>query len=137
MAERLGRWTSKELAAETGSHIASTRSSIRMMHKHGLIHIAAWTDLRGMSGHPLAIYQWGEGVDAIKPRAPGTKAQRQTRRVQVKRAQLTARYGQEVARKILNARKYGGAEAIVIDGKTIYRRGPTPERFRESACTTA
>lgn len=117
----IGRFTSEELAREAATEAQHARESIRAMRRLRLIHIAEWKHSSKCKKF-VAVYQVGEGVDAVQPPTL-TKAEITAEHKRKTRAKLVAMFGDEVARKCLTARRYGGADAVVVDGITIFRRG--------------
>ena len=124
-AQAMRLFTSAELGQQANCEMNNARKSIRTMRRHGLIHITDW--VKNSNGVAVALYQWGEGTDAIRPRK---RSRREIARVnmQKRRARLIEEYGIEAARRIIKCRRLGGAEHIVIDGKSVYRRGKNPRK---------
>jgi hypothetical protein len=134
----LGRFTSEDLAREAATEAQHARESIRAMRRLKLIHIAEWEHSKKCRKF-VAVYQVGEGVDAVQP-PTRTNAQINKAHKRETRAKLVAMFGDEVARKCLTARRFGGADAVVVDGITIFRRheiGPTEgvKRYSRSEST--
>ena len=122
----LGRFTSEDLAREAATEAQHARESIRAMRRLKLIHIAEWQRSSKCKKF-VAVYQVGEGIDAERP-PTRTKAQTNKEHRRETRAKLVEMFGDEVARKCLTARRFGGADAVVVDGITIFRWheiGPT------------
>lgn len=117
----LGRFTSEDLAREAATEAQHARESIRAMRRLKLIHIAEWQQSSKCKKF-VAVYRVGEGVDAEQP-PTRTKAEITAEHKRETRAKLVATFGDKIARKCLTARRYGGADAVVVDGITIFRRG--------------
>ena len=120
-AKVLGRFDSRELYTQAACYPENARKSIRKMRRAGMIHVAEWR--RDHRGVMVAVYQWGAGQDARKPPVL-SKRVRDRRCARRFRAGLVDKFGLEVARKIYKSRNSGGADCVVIDGITVYRRGP-------------
>lgn len=134
----LGRFTSEDLAREAATEAQHARESIRAMRRLKLIHIAEWQHSSKCKKF-VAVYQVGAGLDAEQP-PTRTKAQINKDHRRETRARLVEMFGDKIARKCLTARRYGGADAVVVDGITIFRRGeigPTEgvKRYSRSAST--
>lgn len=96
------------------------RRAMLSFREIGLAHKAEHIRRTGMGGTQIIVWAYGCAPDAPKlPREPSTVVRR--RRVD----RLRTTYGNRVATKILQCRKDGGADKIVINGETIYQRGKT------------
>lgn len=99
-----------------------TLAALNTLHACGLIHVAAWRPVTVGGGWPAKVWAFGYGEDAPRPPARDAKAIRRESWHR-RRAHLAEQYGDEVARKIYRSRNNGGADRIVIDGRTVYERG--------------
>lgn len=113
--KKVKRATARECAMALGMHETYASRLARNMRKEGLVHVDRWI-LR--TGQHIPVYAIGAGKDAPYPK-PKTKLQIQRDR----KRRLEAQYGFEIANRIRATRREGGAERIVIDGKTVYQRG--------------
>lgn len=115
-----------ELVKRVGYSEHCTQRAVRELHALGIIHIAKWRPAEG-GGFPAKLWKCWPRKDAEKPPLASKKQSRlKWYRKTVKT--MTDLYGHSVARKVLTSRKYGGADKIVIDGKTIYERQPRSGR---------
>jgi hypothetical protein len=87
-----GPSTAQELADYTGMSILTVQRTLRVMHRRGVIHVAAWNeDMRG--AWTLRSFALGRGKDAKKP-PPKTRAQyEQNRRDRLRTAAVGPMYG--------------------------------------------
>ncbi len=117
--ETLGPATRYRLALECHldqNHAANLVRRLRALP--GLIHIAAWALPENGRGPWTPVYALGAGRDARKP-IPSTPAQKS----RLRRARLIEKIGVHHADRILRSRQAGGIDTLVIDGRTVYRRG--------------
>jgi hypothetical protein len=85
----------------------------------GLVYIAAWDRYGdGQSGNMAPRYAIGNQADAPKPKRVSNKVAQRNRAQRLREA-----YGSHIAWRMMESRHSGGADRIVIDGKTIYERG--------------
>lgn len=112
-----GRYADHELAAAIYCDRGVAKDVLNKLHKAGILRIAGY---RRTGSTPQALYGFlmGEKRDASPP-PPLTNAERQRKR----RAHLKELYGQH-AWRVHTSRNWGGAETLVIEGKTVYRRRP-------------
>lgn len=114
-----GPATTYELAEKC--HVVDRHAlwSLHRLHEVGLAHITAWRKQfgGGARGRPhFAVWVCGPGAHAPKP-PPETAIAVQRRRTE----RLRKQYGKNTPR-ILRSRSNGGADVIVVDGETVYRR---------------
>lgn len=64
-----------DLAGEMGVHRETAIRYIRILRKHGLARIGAW-DRRDAGGAPIALYAFGPGINAKRPKALGVSPER-------------------------------------------------------------
>jgi hypothetical protein len=103
-----------ELAAACWCDRGVAKDACNKLHAAGILRIAQY---RRTGATPHALYGFAMGKpDAIRP-VPLTNAEKQSRR----REHLKAVYG-EYAWRVHTSRNGGGAETLVVDGKTVYRR---------------
>jgi len=115
--ERVGPASRKALEIACYVDQSHARKEIfRMRSAGGLVHIASWE--LGAHGPYVAVYGIGPGRDAKRPKAL-TPAQK-TRRL---RADLAERFGHTTMERIRRSAANGGISALVVDGRTVYRRG--------------
>jgi hypothetical protein len=96
----------------------------------GLVHIGGWRRQFGAGARfrrPLAVWHFGYGKTACRVVDNSAKSARDRR---VKR--LREEFGDEIASRILASRSNGGADRIVVDGRTLYERGK-PRGYRRAA----
>lgn len=119
--ERLscGDCSIKTLCIDCATGENSARTLITQMHRAGVIHLRAYLPAVGVGGMHTLIYRLGPGRDAKRPKRRGKKEL-----YQEWRARKVARFGREIAATMLRSRSYGGAERVVIDGRTVYQRRP-------------
>lgn len=112
-----GRHADNDLAAAIFCDRGVVKDTLNKLHAAGILRIAGY---RRTGATPQALYwfQMDEMRDASPP-PPLTNAEKQRKR----RAHLKELYGQH-AWRVHTGRNWGGAETLVIDGKTVYRRRP-------------
>jgi hypothetical protein len=60
-------YTAVELAAVVHCTIRCSRLIVSKLHKEGLVHIQSWKRVE-YNSIPAAVYRYGIGVDAVKPK---------------------------------------------------------------------
>jgi len=112
--------TATRYALSVACHIdqCHAASEIRRMRRAGgLMHIVAWVRPDAGHGSYAPVYAIGTGVDVPKPaQIPRHELCRRYREG------LKERFGKDIASKITRGRNNGGADSVVIDGRTVYRR---------------
>jgi hypothetical protein len=89
----------------------------------GLVHICKWKRKGGdVGGAPLAMWQFGQAIDAPRPAALDLKACKR-RHYHKRKDRIIQQFGDEVWNRIRVSRSQGGADKLVVDGKTVYQRG--------------
>jgi hypothetical protein len=121
----------KEIIARVGYSERCSMRAINDLHKLGIIHIHAWRPAVG-GGYPAKLWKCWPGKDAEKP---PRVTQKQARLAWYHRKinEMTEKYGRKIARKMVYSKTCGGADKIVIDGKTVYARRDRPGRPARSA----
>lgn len=121
-AYRLAEWAGcTYLTLVRGSYLTAMRLAGRI-YKHSY-------RPNPVCGNPIVIWAAGFREDAAYQ--PVSKEHhKQVRREHAE--WLRERYGRAVARKILQGRNSGGADRVVIDGKTIYQRKKIKPRRQEA-----
>lgn len=109
----------------------TTCAALNILHECGLIHIKTWRPVTTGGGFPAKVWAFGYGEDAQRPKARDAKEIRRNC-WHKRKADVTQKYGIEVARKIFKSRNQGGADRIVIDGRTVYQRGAPVITRREA-----
>jgi hypothetical protein len=61
--QNLGKGSVVGISKFMNSEIKSTYAHLRRLHKLGMIHIAEWG--KSNSGHPLKVFKYGAGKDAV------------------------------------------------------------------------
>jgi hypothetical protein len=61
--QKLGKASVVTLSRSTNTDLKATFAHLRRLHKLGMIHIAEWS--KSSSGHPLKVFKYGNGVDAV------------------------------------------------------------------------
>jgi chromosome condensin MukBEF MukE localization factor len=61
--QNLGKGSVVGISKFMNSEIKSTYAHLRRLHKLGMIHIAEWG--KSNSGHPLKVFKYGAGEDAV------------------------------------------------------------------------
>ena len=97
----------------------AARYLAEMMRCDGLVHIKSWARLNPAgNGQWSAVYAIGPGTHAKKPKLI-TMRQKNINH----RRRLENKLGRDLMQRVLTTRKRGGADTLVIDGRTVYRRG--------------
>lgn len=111
------RWTMAKECHIDQYHAANiVRLMIRL---GGLLHISGWSRPESGHGSYAPIYSIGPGANKPKPKQLTATVKSRNRR-----NSLIERFGDSlIAERICRSRRNGGADRIVIDGKTIYQRG--------------
>jgi hypothetical protein len=60
---KLGKGSVVTLSRSTNTELKATFAHLRRLHNIGLIHICEWS--KGSSGHPLKVFKYGHGIDAV------------------------------------------------------------------------
>jgi len=112
-----GRYSDAELSAACFCARGVAKGALNKLHAAGILRIAGY---RRTGAIPQALYWFrtDDARDALPP-APLTNAQRQARRCE----HLRIVFGHH-AWRVHASRNSGGAETLVLDGKTVYRRRP-------------
>lgn len=115
--------TARDISVEIGRNHKSIDHMIKKLHEQGKVHIASWK--RGMQGPIAAMYQWGPGQDAKRPK-PLTASQKCKRYRQSGPSQSAKQ--QRIARQGV---KSGGLAAIdpllaAIMGQSINQKKEQP-----------
>ena len=126
----LGRGSNEEISAKAFCGVKHTRKVLMDLRECGLVHIADYRKRDGVGGTRIHIWQFGPGEEHEKV---VVKDHIQIRRK--RRRRLVSEYGVEIARRIIASRSKGGADRIVVDGKTVYQRGKPRGKYARS--TTA
>lgn len=111
--------TIKTLCADCAVSDSGARPLLRQMARAGAIHLSAYLPTTGIGGMHTKLYSLGPGRAAKRPAPRGKKVL-----YQEWRARKIAKYGPDIAGTMLRSRNNGGAERIVIDGRTVYQRRP-------------
>lgn len=117
----VGPATSYELAEACFVVRRHAQYSCNQLQDLGLAHIGGWRRQFGEGARnrkPIAIWHFGYGKTAQRVLDESSK-QARDRRVR----RLERHYGPEIARRILNSRRNGGADRIAVDGRVVYQRG--------------
>lgn len=136
LRSRIGNWATAETATIILCHLENgplsvkeaayyadvtennARKLLKAMHKDKVIHLCEWKTAVGRGGgHPTMYFALGKKKDAKYP-------ERQNKRDNWNRWAESKRkkYGNEYASLMIRSRGNGGADTIVIDGKTVYQR---------------
>lgn len=110
------------IAERAGCHEVTAAAHVKRLRAQ--LHVAAWLPARGHSGPPLAVWQWGQGVDAPRP-LPLSETEKS------RRYQATEKGKASVARAIAKrvAKRRGDPEAAMTqkrhnDAHYFRKRGP-------------
>lgn len=114
----------KVIVADCGWSWNYSVALIARMHKAGLVHIHAWRSA-SLGGYPAKVWAAGAGEDAKQPK-PKSRTATQRDHWKRKRDRLTREYGKEIAKKVLRSANQGGAMAVYVDGKQVFRRYTSP-----------
>ena len=106
---REGSW--REVSQGVHATGKYTESCLRLLHKARVIRITGYR--HNTQGTPTPLYRLGPGVDVRMPK-PESDAARSRR---VRRA-LAEKYGREIMRKVLYAKK-NGRPRVMVDGKQV------------------
>jgi hypothetical protein len=60
---KLGKGSVITLSKSTNTELKATFAHLRRLHNIGMIHICEWG--KSSSGHPLKIFKYGHGIDAV------------------------------------------------------------------------
>jgi hypothetical protein len=71
--------TARALEAALGICYPAIRRHLNIEHAAGRIHICSWQEMIGSAGPSAAIYRFGPGADARKPRPSNAKRSRRFR----------------------------------------------------------
>jgi hypothetical protein len=117
--ERLtcGDCSIKTLTVDACVSDGNARTLIGQMIAARVVHLSAWRTAAGLGGNHTQVYRLGPGREAKRPAARAKKVL-----YQEWRQRKIEKYGREAAGAMLRSRSYGGAERIVIDGRTVYQR---------------
>lgn len=85
------------------------------LHQNGRVHIAKW---KKSHSHYVPVFAWGNAPDTPKPTELPTRSEH-CRRTRQRRREIL---GVELYRAIERCRR-SNATQLVIDGKTVWRRG--------------
>lgn len=67
--------TTHDVADAIGASLETGQRFVRLLRAQRMVHIAEWR--RGTDGKPVAVYEYGPGADAAKPRqTPAEKSRR-------------------------------------------------------------
>lgn len=110
----------KEIADEVGSSTTYINFLVKRMLEDKILRVVAYT-IPKKGGHHQKIYSSTKGENAQLKLIGKTESNIITKKR--RRAERIEKYGKRIAWKIESARSQGGADRIVIDGKTIYERG--------------
>lgn len=113
-----GEQTIYGLSVTAHASESTIRLLVRLMRAAGVVHVSRWISSLDRGGHPSMVVAFGPGKDARKPK-PLTRAENWMRWATKKRKQ----FGAEAANRMINSRQNGGADRVVLDGKTVYVRG--------------
>lgn len=100
-----------EIGAEIHSSLKHTEALLRLLKAAERVHVSRWR--RNLAGAATPVYTLGPGMDVAKPPRE-THAQHCARR----RKALIAKYGKEIANKVLNPKIYG-YPTIMINGERV------------------
>jgi hypothetical protein len=120
-----------ELVKRVGYSYDRSMIVLRELHALGIIHIHSWVPADG-GGYPAKMWKCWPGKDAKKPALVPKRTSR-LRWYHGKIKRMSELYGEEVARKMVYSKTCYGADQIVVDGKTVFRRQPKGGRPARSA----
>lgn len=100
-----------EIGAEIHCSMKYAEALLRVLKADGRVRVARWR--RNLQGAATPVYALGPGMDTPKPPRE-THAQHCRRR----RKALIAKYGKEIANKVLNPKIYG-YPTIIVEGERV------------------
>ena len=117
----------QEIVYRVGYSLKRSQEVMRLLHSIGVVHISAWRPCTIGGGRPAKVWNGWPGKDIPLPAPiPASTSRRESwHRTHQRHVQ---NYGVAIANKIMRARNNGGADQVVIDGKTVYQRRPRKQQ---------